>query len=126
MNSGNSNTSDIQRLLLNLSDKINFKKSNKCVALSLFRVFYAWNHIKKSHKNNKLEISVPKWIEHFELPDGSNFVLFYMLYYLLYYHDYFEYIIKKHGKLIDNPPLRIYVNKIGLHLKLKQGIVSNF
>ena len=88
--------------------------------------FYAWNHIKKSHKNNKLEISVPKWIEHFELPDGSNFVLFYMLYYLLYYHDYFEYIIKKHGKLIDNPPLRIYVNKIGLHLKLKQGIVSNF
>ena len=85
--------------------------------------FYAWNHIKKSHKNNKLEISVPKWIEHFELPDESNFVLFCILY---YFQDYFEYIIKKHGKLIDNPPLIIYVNKIGLHLKLKQGIFSNF
>ena len=30
MNSGNSKTSDPQRLLLNLSDKINIKKKNIC------------------------------------------------------------------------------------------------
>ena len=33
-NSGNSNTSDRHRLLLNLSDKINLKRSDKYVALS--------------------------------------------------------------------------------------------
>ena len=34
MNSENSKTSDPHRLLLNLSDKINLKRSDKCVALS--------------------------------------------------------------------------------------------
>ena len=34
MNSGNSKTSDPHRLLLNLSDKINLKRKDKCVALS--------------------------------------------------------------------------------------------
>ena len=26
--------------------------------------------------------------------------------------NYFEYIIKKHETLFDNPPLRIYINRI--------------
>ena len=30
---------------------------------------------------------------------------------------YFEYIIKKHEAVTDNPSIRIYVNKIELHLK---------
>ena len=34
MNSKNSNTSDPQRLLLNLTNKINLKKSDKYVALT--------------------------------------------------------------------------------------------
>ena len=34
MNSKNSKTSDLYRLLLNLSDKINLKRSDKYVALS--------------------------------------------------------------------------------------------
>ena len=34
MNSKNSGTSDPHRLLLNLTDKINLKGSDKCVALS--------------------------------------------------------------------------------------------
>ena len=33
MNSENSKRSDPQRLLLNLSDKMNFKRSDKCVVL---------------------------------------------------------------------------------------------
>ena len=41
MNSKNSKTSDLHRLLLNLSDKINLKRSNKYVALSKFRIYYA-------------------------------------------------------------------------------------
>ena len=27
-------------------------------------------------------------------------------------HDYFKYIIKKHGTIADNPPVQIYENKI--------------
>ena len=42
MISGNSETSDPQRLLLNLSDKINLKISNKYVALSDLSIYYTW------------------------------------------------------------------------------------
>ena len=37
----------------------------------------------------------------------------------------FHYFIKKHGTVVDNPPIRIYVNKIEarLHLKSKQHII---
>ena len=38
MNSGNSKTSNAQRLLLNLSDKIDLKKSDKYVALSYLSI----------------------------------------------------------------------------------------
>ena len=38
MNSGNSKTPDPQRLLLNLSDKINLKRKEKYVALSNFSI----------------------------------------------------------------------------------------
>ena len=59
-NSGNSKTSDsFLRLLLNLSDKINLKRSYKYVALSNLSIFYTWKNIKKSYKNNKFKISAP-------------------------------------------------------------------
>ena len=45
MNSGNSKTSDPERLLLNLSDKINL--SDWYVALSNLRIDYTWKNIKK-------------------------------------------------------------------------------
>ena len=42
MNSQNSKKSDSHRLLLNLSDKINLKRSHKYVALSNLRIYYTW------------------------------------------------------------------------------------
>ena len=42
MNCGNSKTSDFHRLLLNLSDKINLKRSDKYVALSNLSIYYTW------------------------------------------------------------------------------------
>ena len=57
MNSENSKTCDPSRLLLNLSDKINFKRSGKYVALSNLSIYYTWKNIKKSYKNNKFKIS---------------------------------------------------------------------
>ena len=71
MNSKNSKTSEAHRLLLNLSGKINFKRNDKYVALSNLSICYTWKNIKKSYKDNKLNISAPTWNEEFELPDGS-------------------------------------------------------
>ena len=75
---------------------------------------------KKAIESNKFKISAPRWHEKFQLPDGS--------YSVSDTQDYFEYIIKKHETVTDNPPWRIYINKIeqNSHLKLKQGIISNY
>ena len=48
MNSENSKTSDRHTILLNLSDKINLKRSDKYVALSKLSIYYTWEKIKKS------------------------------------------------------------------------------
>ena len=41
MDSENSKTSDPHRLLVNLADKINLKRSDKYVALSNLSIYYA-------------------------------------------------------------------------------------
>ena len=71
MNSENSKASDPHRVLLNTSDKMNLKRSDKYVALSNLSIYYTWKNIKKSCKNNKFKILAPTWNEEFELPDGS-------------------------------------------------------
>ena len=55
----------------------------------------------KSYKNSKFKISAPTWNEQFELPEGS--------YPVLDIQDYFEYIIKKHETVTDNPSIIICV-----------------
>ena len=74
MNSENSKTSYPHRLLLNLTDKINLKKSDMYAALSNLTIYYIWKKYQKSYNNNKFETSVLTWNEQFELPDGSYFV----------------------------------------------------
>ena len=64
MNSRNSKTSDPDRLLLNFTDKINFRRKDEYIALSNLSIYYTW-------KNNKFKISALTWNEEFELPDGS-------------------------------------------------------
>ena len=71
INSENSKTSDTHRLLINLLDKINLKRSDKYIALSNLTIYYTWKNIKKSYRNNKFKISAPTWNEEFELRDGS-------------------------------------------------------
>ena len=84
MNSGNSKTSDPHRILLNLLDKINLKRSDIDIALSSLSVYYAWKYIKKSYKNNKFEVQHGK-------KRYSDI------------QEYSEYIIKKHEAVTDNP-----------------------
>ena len=88
MNSINSKQSDPNRLLPNLSDKVDLKGSDKYVALSNLSIYYTWKNTKKLHKNNKFKISAPTWNDKFELTDRS--------YSVSDIQDYFEYILKKH------------------------------
>ena len=55
------------------------------------------------------------WNEEFELPDGS--------YSISDIQGYFEYILKKHSEDVDNPPIRIYVNRTEnrITFKIKNG-----
>ena len=86
MDSKNSTTSNPQRLLPNLTDKIELRRKDKYVALSNLSIYYTWKNIKKSYKNNKFKISAPTWNEEFELPDES--------YSISDIQDYFKYIFR--------------------------------
>ena len=74
MNSGNGKTSDPHRLLINLSDKINLKRSDIYLTLLNLSIFYTWKNTKISYESSKFKISFPTWNEEFELPDGSSYV----------------------------------------------------
>ena len=112
MNSKNNGTSDPHRVLLNLTDKIDLKRSDKYVALSNLSIYYGWKNIKKSYKNNQFKISVPTFNKEFELHDRS--------YSVSDMQDYFEHILIKQGEKADNPSIR---NKIEnrITLKIKTG-----
>ena len=103
INNENGRTSEYHVLLLNLTNKIDLR-SEKTVALSNPSIYYTWKNIKSSCNNNKFKISVPTWSEEFSIPDIQ---------------DYFEYILKKHSESVDNPSIRIYVNKIQNRIMFK-------
>ena len=103
MNSENSKTSENRVLVLKLTDKLDLRRGQKTVALSNLSIYYTWKNIKSSYNNNKFKISAPTWSGGFELPDGS--------YSVLDIQDYFDYILKKHSESVNNPSIRIYVNK---------------
>ena len=69
MNSENSKTSKPHFLILNLTDKLDLRRGEKSIALSILSIYYTWKNIKSSYKNNKCKISVPTWNDEFELPD---------------------------------------------------------
>ena len=71
MNSENSETFHPHRILCNLSDKINVKRSVRYVALSNLSIYYTSKNIKKLYRNNKFKTSTPTWNEEFEVPDWS-------------------------------------------------------
>ena len=116
MNSENSRTSEYHILVLKLTEKLDLRRDQKTIALSNLSIYDTWKNIKSSFNNTKFKISAPTWNEEFELPDGS--------YSISDIHDYFEYILKKHSERVDNPSIRIYVNKIEnrITFKIKSGL----
>ena len=71
MNSTNNETSDPNRLLCNLSVKINLKRSDKYIVPLIFNIYFISRYIKMSCKNNIFKISTAAWNQEFELPNGS-------------------------------------------------------
>ena len=111
MDSENSRTLEYHVLVLKLTNKLDLRKGQKTVALSNLGIYYTWKNVKSSYNNNKFKISASTWSEEFELPDGS--------YSVSDIQDYFEYILKKHSESVDNPSIRIYVNKIENRITFK-------
>ena len=104
MNTESSKTSESHRLKLDLADKRNLKNPNKNMALTNLSIYYIWKNIKSTYNNNKFKISAPTWNDTFDLPDSP--------YSIADIQDYFEFIIKNHETLIENPPVQIYPNII--------------
>ena len=71
INSEDIKTSHNHRLLLNVTDKVDLRRSDKYVDLSNLSIHYTWKSIKMSYKNSKFKILAPILNEEFELRDGS-------------------------------------------------------
>ena len=115
MNTENSKTNESHRFKLDLADKLNLKNLKKNMALVDLSIYYSWKNIKSEYSNNKFKIFTPTWHETFDLPDGS--------FSIADIQDYFEFIIKKHETLTENPSIQIYPNKIKNRIvfKIKTG-----
>ena len=111
MNSENSKTSEHNVLVLKLTDKLDLRRGQKTIALSNLSNYYTWKNVKSSYNNNKFKISAPIWNEEFKLPNGS--------YSVSDIQDYFEYILKKHSESVNNPSIRMYINRIENRIKFK-------
>ena len=116
MNTLSSRTNDSNRIIYQFTDKLNLKNPRKNIALANLSIYYTWRNIKSVYNNNKFKIHTTTWnSDEFNLPNGS--------YSVSDIQDYFEYIIKKHETIADNPPAQIYVNKIKNRIvfKIKTG-----
>ena len=115
MNTENSKTSKPHKFKLDLTDKPNLKNPNNNMALANLSIYYTWKNIKSEYNNNKFKTSAPTWNDTFDLPDGS--------YSTDDSQDYFEFIIKKHETLTEDPPVEIYPNKTKNRIvfKIKTG-----
>ena len=111
----NSKTDKSKKFICQFTDELNLKNPNKNSALANLSIHYTWKNNKFECNNNKFKTSATTWNDEFNLPDGS--------YSVSDIQDYFEYIIKKHETIADNPPAQIYVNKIKNRIvfKIKTG-----
>ena len=116
MKTENSKRNESNKFISQFTDKRNLKTpNNKNIGLVNLSIYYTWKNIKSAYNNNKFKMSGPTWNDEFELPDGS--------YLISDIQDYFEFIIKKHETLAENPPIQIYPNKIKNRIvfKVKTG-----
>ena len=71
MNSENSKTSHVHRLMLDLKNKLDLQRGYNRVTLSNLSIYYTWKNIKKWYRNNEFKISGIVWDNEFELTGAS-------------------------------------------------------
>ena len=116
MKTKNSKINQSNKFIYQFTDKLNLKTPNsKNIGLINLSIYQTWKNIMSEYNNNKFKISALTWNDTFDLPDGS--------YSISDIQDYFEFIIKKHETLAENPPIQIYPNKIKNRIvfKVKTG-----
>ena len=86
MNTENSKANESHNVVLNFSQILHLRSSNKHVALQTLSIYYMRRNVRHQHKNNKLKMIAPTWNDELKLPDGS--------YSVSDIQDYIEYIIK--------------------------------
>ena len=106
MNTENSKTNELHKLVLNLSQTLDLRSSNKH-ALQNLSIYCMWKDIRKQYKNNKLKKITPTWNDEFQLPDGS--------YSVSDIQDYIKYVLKnmKHLQqflLLIFTPIELIIN----------------
>ena len=116
MNTENTKTNESNKFIYQFTNKRNLKTpKNKNIGLVNLSIYYTWENIRSEYNNNKFNISAPTWNDNFDLPDGS--------YSISDIQDYFEFIMRKHEPLTENPSIQIYPNKIKNRIifKVKKG-----
>ena len=115
INTENSKTNESNKFIYQFTDKPNLKNPNKNIRLVNLSIYYLQKNIKSPYNSNKFKILASTWNDEFDLPFGS--------YSISGIQDYFEYVIKKHKTLTQNPSVQIYVNRIKnkIVFKIKTG-----
>ena len=99
MNMENGKMNESHKLILNLSERVDLRSSNKHFPFQNLSIYYTWKNGRKQYKNNKLKTIAPTWNDESELTDSSCSVSD--------IQDYIEYIIKKYETLTTIPPIHV-------------------
>ena len=87
MNRENKKKNESHTFVLNLSERLNLRSSNKLVTFQNLSIYYQSKNIRKIYKNNNFKIIAPAWNDGFELSDSC--------YSVSDIQDYIQYFIKK-------------------------------
>ena len=72
MNTENSETNETHQFVFNLTQRLDFRISDKRAALQNLSIYYTWKNIKTQYKNNKIKIIAPTWNDECELQYVSS------------------------------------------------------
>ena len=115
MNMENSKMNESHKFVLNFSQRLDLRSSNKHIVLPNLPIYYKWKNIRKQNQSNRLKKIAPTWNGEFNLLDGT--------YSVSDIQDCIEFIIKKHETLTAISPIHVYINRSNNRLvfKIKGG-----
>ena len=67
MNTENSKMNEPHKFVITLSQRLDLRSSNKCVALQNLCIYQTWKNVRKQYKNNNLKVVALMWNDKFQL-----------------------------------------------------------